>query len=503
MLAAIRTVLCACLALSLAAPAARAETGDAETRGELIALIRDALAPESGAIGLETIRALRDLRDAELRPLFADVAAREDSLVRDEAVLALAEVGPEGAFPTETLARIEPAAMRARILGRALAEELLGVDDLRAALRWPDLEPALELLLRSRLARLGEDPNIDRVRALAAESGGASDAARVFAMLLVAAGSGESDAPDAWALLDSLPEDVRPAALGVALAQIVDEELTGLSGFTARAVAENPPDSLVGLQAARTQLLTDPDAGVRTWDAIYALAQSPADRIRVGMLLLGAVETAPPEAFDALVNAGETPLVEMGLAGRAAAARDGDAMVGAMLELARLRQDPTVDWIFFALESMTPEQRVAVCDAMIQDGLSRQTPSAAPRFAFEAAVALARDDAARLRGPILAAAGAYDGPMMEALLVATLRGRALPPWDVADPPRWPSATTQELALIITARAGAELDDTAVEDLARTALSGAGLPAGFRAQSAWLALKRRGEQRRALADLLAP
>lgn len=462
---------------------------------------------ERGPRAASAALALRALRDPRLRPLFAHLASSDRPDLRRHGVLGLAEVDPGGRLNVALVGEIEDPAEKAVILGDALSSDLIGVEQMRRALAWPDIDPTLELVLRSRLAREGEDAGAARVAELAASAGEDALFQRVFAELLAAqlAGEGGAGWQRAWSAVESAPgENATVATLAVALAQIVDERLTGARPFVERAAAWSEGRRDLRLRAVRAMLLVAPERGAELWLADYAEAEGLSDRIRLALTALRAAETAPASVFAAVEGDGSELVRAIGTAGSAVAA--GEGIEEPLLRLAERGHGPSTAQVFALLEGLDDKVRGRALRLMVGraiEGAADEEGAAGgfPAHAVRAAAELVRLDPAGASELIGRAAASGSEAASEALLAAALGSEPTELWAEGAEPAWPSRRSGVLASMIEARLGRSLGEREADQLAYAAVGGAGLPDPLRVQAAWLTLCQRDAHRRALSEII--
>ena len=104
---------------------------------------------------LLNIAALRNLRDADLKPLFFHFAQHTDWFVQVHAVLGLAELSDEGTIDPWLVQQISPDA-RENLIQQALQDGLIQSEQIDALLKWPLLESSPRLMLLAERKQLGD-----------------------------------------------------------------------------------------------------------------------------------------------------------------------------------------------------------------------------------------------------------------------------------------------------------------------------------------------------------
>jgi hypothetical protein len=158
-----------------------------------------------------------------------------------------------------------------------------------------------------------------------------------------------------------------------------------------------------------------------------------------------------------------------------------------------------------AMRELDASRRSAAHAVVIRRVMERADRRAVPRYAFESARALARDDKGAARELIDAALASEDARVVEVLLTAFLEIDPVAVWAPDAVPAMPDRRTDALAALLVARAtgGADLSEPQIESLRRIAGGRELLPPAMKVQAAWLALCATGQDREALARVLAP
>lgn len=488
--------------LCLALGAAPAWGVDDATVDGLTREVRHAVLAPPGKTSDSVLIALRQLHDERLRPLFAELASRDAAAARLHGIFGLADLSEDGKVSIVQIAGLRSKELRARALGAAIGADYLTTDQMRQVLSWPELDPSVELLVMSKLMQEGEAPDVDRLREIAAKCTADQTTSKVFAKLLIAHLEEDSDAKEVQSLLEGLSDADRAMMVAFAMRQILVLKLDNLEGFV---VAENgwaTTRPRLHLQSLAALLVIDPDLGLSEWRAAYDAETSLSQRIRLGLILLNAVEHVDASAFDPLVGDEVQLLDLMGRAGRSVASHQGEAE--ALWRLLRQEHDPTLAWVFDTLDGMPVEQRLPVLRGIMDHAMEvREAGADVPAYLYEIARTLESSEAGA-SGPYLAqAAGRSDTPLCEAFLSALMETKPHVAWDEQHEPAWPSRRCAVLAAIAEARAGRTLDDRKLELLTSAGMGGEQLPEAFRVQAAWLALCQLRKEREALAEVLAP
>jgi len=495
------------------------------------------------------LRSLRRLRDPGLRALFARIAAADRAVLRVHGVLGLAELESPPRVDLLLVKRMPDPREQLIVIGEALRAGMLPTDQLEDIVRWPGLDPALVVLVMGRLQRAGV--NVDPA-ALDAFIRADHREAAIYAAL--ERGERASDtvggAAAAIAVLEgvlALPRTDPDAAatIGDILRYIREERLARSAWFAQRILADasgarpgEPPDDgesdSLKFEALRTLLVVAP-ADPATLEAFRARFESGDAAARRGLALAVLEATVeqpllppylagppapalPPALFDLLRAGGDPSLRAMADAGEAAMLGATPAPPAAPDRIAALlahEPDPaTLGWALLAagrLDAPAASQvRLAVLNSVL--GVHRHRDDLRPAAAA-AAAALAESDPDALLAPLAAALAERDILAQNIVLAGALRAAnpdaarlAAPPVPLR--PLDDSPLVESMAALLRTRRGTSISEADFRTLARTAVGEVAdaqdfvMPAALRVQAAWLALRARGQQRIALARVLA-
>jgi hypothetical protein len=383
----------------------------------------------------------------------------------------------------------------------------------------------MQVLVMGRLARAGTAPDVGVLETIA-KSG--ADQISPAALLACVELRQIKDAPRVDAPLDKLLESNAPErnlALGRLLEHIREERLTGSADFVKKVLARKEESDDIRLAALSAGLAVAPsDKAVdAAWDKLVEVG-GLADHIRLGMIGLEEArgrrqdKAAPLAAsyFTALKKDKNELVRSIGTVGGAlekAGTADDEALRKGVLALVAQRHLPTLDWTERAAKTFAPGDasaaRIALIEAARPQGVSDGIKVGAYEVAVRAARAAADADPGAL-GPLLAKA-AQDND--EATAAAILYGalQSVNPATVELAGLWEQAagsgaaramSAQSLAKILRARHATTMTPEQGEELAAIARIGNGLPEAARVQAAWLALRARGQDRTALARIMA-
>jgi hypothetical protein len=503
--------------------------GDDDTSEVLTRQLREALGRKAGLAVDQTLRGLRALRDPSLMPLFSQLAGSDRLVLAKHGILGMAELENPPKIDLLMVAKIPSAAGKLDVLGEGLRAGLLSPDQLSEVAMWPKLEESMQVLIIGRLARSGSTPDASVLETIA-KSGG--DNITPAALLACVELRQIKDGPRVDAPLDKLLESTAPErdlALGRLLEHIRQERLTGSADLVKKVLdrkEENADIRLAALAAALAVAPTD-KAVEGAWSKAVE-SGGLADRIRLGLIgleearerrqdkvgpLAASYFAALKKDKNELVKAIGTVGAAMEKAGDKATDKDHEALRKSVLELVAERHLPTLDWAERSAKTFPPADAAAVRVALIEASRPREQNEGIKVGAYEVAVRAARaaaDTDPGSLGPVLSSAAQRND---EATAAAVLYGalQSVSPgavdlaglWEQAAGAGAPRAlSASSLAKILRARHSDNLTPAQGDELASIARVGNGLPEPARVQAAWLALRARGQDRTALARIMA-
>jgi hypothetical protein len=247
----------------------------------------------------------------------------------------------------------------------------------------------------------------------------------------------------------------------------------------------------------------------KDWAETYRGADL-AGRLRLGIwgleVALGAPKECPAQVFAPML-ADQSVLVRTIGAMGGALVREESVATAAMALVAQ-RHRPSTDWVLELAEKRPPEEagliRLGVID--VAGGALKDQPDLFEPVA-RAAGAVARDLPDAWRDQVLAAIKAENETLAMAVLAGAFQVQNAAIGSIVEGLLSPDRagmmpTAAALISLLRACHAPELGAGEFDRLAAIAMGSGSLPEAYRVQAAWLALKCRGEQRVALARVLA-
>ncbi len=446
------------------------------------------------------LSSLRQLKDAELQPLFSSLSQIKNPTIQINAVLGLAELSREKRIDVWKLSQIKDTRFRALAIIQARDDGLIGAAELREVLTWTDLSEDLRVYVLLLLVSQGEAVESEALKTLMTE--GEPPGTRAYAALALCHLGQPEGTEEALKAMDSLPPLVRDGAVREMLGTVAYMDLRGAAPWILGLLESGQLGETAEGIALRTLLKLDAESGSAAWAKRYAAAESVGPRVRLALMLLEHAERVKPEMFASLANDSNELASHLGAIGRIVAS--GESAVSACIELIGRRFPPATAWVLEYARSLEGESAATLYSAIIldtlEDGGSLNDRLELARLAGSE---LLRIDAAELRRLLEQALASQRRLTVEAILSGALTA--------ADPAalqltqgveEWVSTRAQSLAVIIKARYAESMTD---EDLYRLSLisrgGGSVSPAG-EIQAAWLYLRRTGQQGQALAAILS-
>lgn len=446
---------------------------------------------------------LRTLEDPRLSPLFAAMADAKRWEAQIHGVLGMAELSPSRRVNFVVVSEIKNPQVRSVVIAEAVKQELVDAAGLREMLAIPGLDANVRMVMLATIRRLGGEVKAEEFDAVVGELDAGQIGLRVYGSLLAAQERGE-DGTAVWALLEEAKsEAAREAIASVVLRQIRDDGLTSVTGFVDKAWAWSRGKPPIELEVVGAMMAQSMDRGVAAWNELWSASSSPAQRFLLAGLLVEFAPKCAPSVFEPVVATDDVYLRRLGVLGAAVA--DGSPFGGPLFEVLSGEHRLSSSAAIVAMRGTTVERRAAASADAIERVQARERRSAAPRWAFELARALVRDDLSKMTAAIDSAVAAGDARLVELLLTAVVEADPVNPWVDRAAPEMPDRRTSALAALIAARAsgGKDLTPEQVALVRRIALGRELLPPAMRVQAAWLALCAEGQEREALARVLAP
>ena len=446
---------------------------------------------------------LRSLHDDRLSPLFAALSDSRRWEVRVHGVLGLAELDDSERVSVLVVSQIEDPQVRTVVISEAIKQGLAEAAGLREMLGISGLEPSLRLAMLAKLRQLDAEVTPEEVDLAVGELTPGQVGMRVYGMLVAADLRGE-DGASAWAVLDGVASDAaREAILSVVLRQINSDELDEVTGFVDRAWDWSRGRSATELEVLSAMLSQSIERGSAAWRDLWDRSPALSQRLLLACVLTEFASECPVSTFEPVVSDPDPFVRRLGVFGAAVAGGGpfGDQLYEVLAGDHRLSTASALA----ALGGIEEAKRSLSLAIALRRVMDRPNRSAAPRYSFDMARVLARDDIDLLRVLIGESVQSGDARMVEMLLTAVIEIDPVEIWPAGQAPAMPDRRSSALAALVVARTtlGADLTGPQIDHLRRIAAGRELLPPAMRVEAAWLALCATGQEREALARLLAP
>lgn len=479
------------LALPLASAAVRAD----DAADASIAQLRRALVSRSDGRHLALLHSLRQLRDPSLRPLFVELMGHRQWQVQVHAILALAEMDPEGRIDADRLGALEGQAQEAAIAS-ALDLGLMGPDQIRSVLARDDVGQMPQLLLIAELL-LAAEP-LDPARLTKLMESADSRTAGLASLLAAQLGDGGALSAYRGHMADLSAADHRRTVQWV-LPAIRQYHLTQALPWVLEVLADPELDPQLARAGVRTALELDSQRGLEQWQRFLAEGAPYGDRVRWGLVLLSSGADVPANAYDRL-GAGE-PLIDALV--RAGKARAGESGVPTAFKgLIDLDHSMTAEWVLHATGDLEPEPAAEVYLYFIEVSADRRKGQG-ERIARAVTATARLFKIAPDRVLERLAEAEDDGPAQEAMLLGLLDSSSPKAGRAAGSVRRIGAGhADSLALLLIAKHAKKLDPADLYRLGMIAQGGGRVSDVLRTQAAWLYLKHTQSTEAVVAKILA-
>lgn len=484
----------------LAASATSARPAADERFDDAVRTLRKATTIRETGEHILMLSSLRQLKDAELQPLYSSLSQIKNPTIQINAVLGLAELSREKRIDVWKLSQIKDTRFRALAIIQAKDDGLIGPAELREILAWPDLSEDLRVYVMLLLVSQGEAVDAEALTALMTR--GELPGTRAYAALALCHLGQAEGTQDALKAMDSLPPLVRDGAVREMLGTVAYMNLGGAAPWIAGLLDSGQLGETAEGIALRTLLKLDGQAGSAAWTRRFAGAESVGHKVRLALMLLEQAPELAPELFGPLASDSNELISRMGAIGRLVAS--GESAVSLCAELVGRRFPPATAWVLEHARSLEGASAATLYSAIIHDTLEDGgSLNDRLELARLASSELLRVDATELRRLLELALTRQRRLTVESILSGALTA--------ADPASlqltqgvedWVSTRAQSLAVIIKARYAESLTDDELYRLSLTSRGGGSVSPAGEIQAAWLYLRRTGQQGQALAAILS-
>ncbi|MFW6058848.1 MAG: hypothetical protein ACODAQ_01620 [Phycisphaeraceae bacterium] len=479
----------------LTVPAAAAAGDDDAARKTLdsaVYVLRRSVTVQRDGRHNRLLGALRHLRDPALDPLLARLAASEHPILRIHGILGRAELRqPEPRLLPADLGEIDEPSVQVQLIGTALDNDLLHLDDAAQLLAWDDLEIGVKLLIALRLLEADRFDNAALLHAaLEAERIGSRALAAMMLHQL-----GDDAGTEALQTINQSSDPQRDAARRMMARTALRHGMHRLGAWGHAVTTEANIDAELRRLTLRVALRFGDPRAAPLWQQRFESAAAPAERNRLALAALNLAPWLTIDLFDVMAKNADGPLLERIARAGQAITTDSANVADDVVELVRLNHPianesalryardhaaPTdaqliLLGLVLAFEEAEPQRRVQGLHDVVR----------ATQTLFEQAP----EPAAKLLRPILASDDS-DPTLVRAILLGLVRTQSPNPHTVLqNVPAFDESENQYLALLLRARYDEPLTERQMRTLSLLARGGGGLQDTLRVQAAWHWLTR--------------
>lgn len=451
------------------------------------------------------LRALRQMRDAQLEPLFSELFQSDHPSLKIHGLLGLAECKPAHELDLVRLAGIDSAPLQAEIVSAALDNELLGAESCKKLLGWQGLDAGVKIIVAAELVKARQlapgQPGWDVVK----ENLKADNIARRGLASLLLAQAGEASGLAELQAIDKSQDPKREATREMLLQTALRYELDKVGVWASGVAAEqgiNPRLSLLGL---RTAMRFGAPGATDRWRQRY---NSDPDIARRTQLALVAIQVSPwlePAVFEPLTRSDDSMVKQIGITGAAIAGKkDIAATATALVQM----DHPIVnDWALgYCRKTASPTDALAIMATVVTTadaGPERSKPQRWEDAVQAVQVILDRDPE---RGVDVLKKILRDDKqpaiVRRLVLVGLMRAQpALAAKAIEGATRFEDNETSDLLVVLRAKTQTTITPEDMRSLSLV-VRGAGSPLPtVRLQAAWIYLKHSNKTQPALAEAM--
>lgn len=485
-------------AWGLSTPAAADETADSA----VWLLKKTTLVHRDGRHNV-LLRALRQMRDPRLKPLFSELVQRRHPVMQIHGVLGLAEIDPEKKIDLALVADVKDSATQAQLVSSAIESDLLTVDQAKQLLTWPGLSEPVKVIVAAYLTskkQFTDSGVLDE--SLKSENPAMQGMAAMLKLQLGHA--------DAIRYLDELNQSDKPNRLQIQamlLQTAIRYEFDKIGPWAMKLAQDPEADRGLDLLALRTAVHFAAAGGAKqgaaVWTKHFDSTTSAADRIRLAMLAVDLSEKLPADMYSRLAEDDQALIRQLGVVGKTIAEKKDAAEP--ILKLLDENNILAGKWVLQYADDQPIDKATPILVGVILSAEGEPDP---PQFRAQ-----------RLENVVIAAemlsekadnAGAIihalleKAPMLtqEAMVMGLIRSDAAHPDKMIEGyDTWQSDTAASLALLLRAKNADKLTPQQLDQLGLIVRGGAGLQEPLRVQAAWIYVKLTDQDKVTLANVL--
>jgi len=481
-------------------PTDRTRAAD-EAGDQAVWLLRKATLVHRNGFHNVLLRALRQMQDPRLEPLFSELVQRRHPGLKIHGILGLGEIADPPRLDLSLVAGIEAPGTQAQLISAAIDSDLLRLEEARQLAGWPGLDPAVRVLVLGKLVAEREPIDATTLReAIASDNLALSHMARLLKLQMTEA----ADPVALFSDLDGSDKANRDRVRGLILQTAIKHDFEKIGPWAGHLVRSEVADESLARQALRAALKFDAPRAVNAWLHRYDTAERLVERLRLGLLALDVAEHSHPRLFEPMRHADDRVLRLIGRVGTSLASEAPDPeAINALIDENNLRASRwALRWAMDQAEA-APARALPVLWHLIEAGRSEEARFRAERLEHVViATQTIHEKIPAAHGPLADRLAAMPTFVQEAMLMGLIRSRGEHPQKVlAEIDALKSRTAESMALLIEAKHGDRLSAGQQADLSLIVRGGAGLQEPLRIQAAWTYLKLTRQDRVALATVL--
>ena len=485
------------MGLMMAAPAAAEDP----TADSAVWLLRQATMVRQDRSQNVMLRALRQMRDPKLEPLFSELIQRRSAELRIHGILGLGELSEPRQIDLRLVQEVEQPAVQAQLVSVALASDLIDAEASRKIVAWPGGSAAVKMLVAIKLVGEGDVKDVDEIREMLTESEADENESLHWTAALLRLQLGDKSAMDELNKLEMLDNPQRNIYRALLLTTMVSHQYDKAAPWALRIASEPGISRSMFFSSLRAAMMGGAPGAEDLWLERYNGSDSVAEQMHLALLAINLAEDLEPRVFEAMSKSDQGVIRHMAEAGLAITR--GEPAEESILELIEENHMPSNDWALRWASEQEPEVARPVLVGLIyaaSGGPPRNLSQRQQHAVFATQQFIENDpQAAVILRNLLSEA---DDMMQEVILMGMIRANEGDPDKVIDGmDDWPTRTSRSMALLIRAKYGGTLDEKELDDLGVVVRGGGGVADPLRLQAAWSYLKQTNQQQVALASVL--
>jgi hypothetical protein len=469
-----------------------------ETTNSAIMLLRTSMQVHRNGQHNVLLRALRQMHDPELEPLFSELAQRDVPELKLHGLLGLAECSPERKIDLVRFAALENIGAQAQLIGAALDADLVNDEQARQIMNWDQIDPAVKLVLAAPLVKNKNLPSVEPLRASAKDE---NIAKRGVALVMLQQLS-EPGALDGLREIARSADNKRDRTLEMMLQTAYQYEFDRVGPWALEVATQPGVTSHLGIAALRTAMRFGAPGATDVWKQQFESSPDPSVRTRLALEALRLSPWMEPGLYAPLIKSEDPVIKQIGVAGEAIASKQ--RIAESMVELIKQGNAFANGWAIAYARKFAAEADAKVIlmelihAAETGEGWKAQRLADAVA-AVEMLMEVAPKEGPQLIRPILA--NEKTDPKVAQAILLGLLGSNGTSHEAAEGLTFRDPLTSNLAVVLLAKTGRALNNEQLRDLSLVVRGGGVKQEPVRIQAAWIYLKMTGQSREALAQVL--